>query len=562
MATSAELARWQATVASGDPTRVGTAARQLAEAAAAVDPEWVFTVCDNLWQPVGELGADLIEASGTDPRNAVGSATITVKGSSQLVGHFMSCRENMVGVKVETAGLKYGFYVKRHIYRYKDGAWTSTLELRSIYDVLSHMVVIPIWWLPIQIQPISHAVYFGPLVSVIENMITECALVLQAGVFDLLNNALSFNPDVRTWFATLLQSDGNILTMLKRPVYVVRTNPLLDTSPFVIKTVRMQTCAEVIADLTGPYGVDVSVDLWEPGDPQPDDWANLDRVTYVVRVRDRSQIEGPTKMILDSAIRSVVDLTGSLFGDAVAPLIRAANGMEAVFVSPALGVNFVEPWILLEAPEPGRDGSVLTAEIADHTQAGWRHIIGGTSPQWINRLIDAYLSWLIDSVVIVLGFTGVPGDLLSGFLSDAFFAFQQWDHYDRRADAGPYHPAMTRFHATQSSPYSLTTFFNFIKVLYESRGYSSAVVTFRNSEVATLGRDFFKGSLLSVVYNGRSRMITDFVENIMWRITASDREILAQIGDGKAEEPPLAKHQRNLTALFEGINALTMAPKS
>ena len=61
---------------------------------------------------------------------------------------------------------------------------------------------------------------------------------------------------------------------------------------------------------------------------------------------------------------------------------------------------------------------------------------------------------------------------------------------------------------------------------------------------------------------GRSRMITDFVENIMWRITASDREILAQIGDGKAEEPPLAKHQRNLTALFEGINALTMAPKS
>ena len=32
MATAAELARWQATVASGDPSRVGTAARELAAA--------------------------------------------------------------------------------------------------------------------------------------------------------------------------------------------------------------------------------------------------------------------------------------------------------------------------------------------------------------------------------------------------------------------------------------------------------------------------------------------------------------------------------------------------
>ena len=560
--TSAELARWTSTVQSGDPARVGTAARELAEARASVDPEWVFTVCDSLWRPVGELGGDLIEASGTDPRNSVPSATITVKGGSPHVGHLMGCRQTMVGIKVETAGCKWAFYVKKHTYRYTKGAWTSTAELRGIADVLAHYVIIPTWWLPIQIQPISHAVYFGPLCTVIETMITECALTMQLGINEFLNNALSLNPDVRTWFATLLQSDGNIFEVLKRPVYVVRTNPLLDASPFVIRTVRMETVAQVIGDLTGPYGVDVSMDLWEVGDAQPDDWANLNRPTYVVRVRDRSQIEGPTKTILDSAIRQVVDLTGSLFGDAVAPLIRGANGMEAVFVSPALGVNFIEPWIILEAPEPGRDGSVLTAEIVDHTPAGWRHIIGGKSPAWLNRLINATLSWLIDSITIVLGFSGVPSDLLEGFMNDAFFAFQQWDHYERRSEVGPYHPAMVRFHPTNSSGYNLQGFFNFVKALWESRGWTSATVTFRNGETVTLGRDLFRSSLVSIVYMGRTRMLTDFVENVMWRISANEREILVQIGDGTAEEPPLAKHQRHLTALFEGINALTMAPKS
>lgn len=560
--TAAELARWTATVQSGDPNRVGTAARELAAARAAVDPEWIFTAYDNLWQPVGELGSDLIEASGTDPRNQVPSASITVKGTSTLIGHLMGCRESMVGVTVETAGARWAFYVKKHTYKYSDGEWRSTCELRGISDILAHYVIIPTWWLPIQIQPISHAVYFGPIVTVIENMITECALTIQLGIWEFLNNALSLNPDVRTWFATLLQSDGNLFEMLKRPVYVVRTNPLLDTSPFVIKTVRMQTVQQVVTELTGPYGIDIAMDLWLPGDPQPDDWANLTHPTYVVRVRDRSQIEGPTKTILDSAIRSVVDLTGSLFGNAVEPLIRSANGMEAVFVSPALGVNFVEPWIMLEAPEPGRDGSVLTAEITDHTPAGWRHIIGGKSPAWLNRLIDSYFSWLIDSITIVLGFSGVPSDLLQGFLSDAFFAFQQWDHYERRAAAGPYHPAVTRFYATDSAGYSLQGFFNFIKALWESRGYSSAVVTFRNGDVITLNRDFFRGSLVSLVYMGRTRMLTDFVENVMWRITKAEREILAQIGDGRAEEPPLAKHQRNITGLFEGLNALTLAPKS
>jgi hypothetical protein len=67
---------------------------------------------------------------------------------------------------------------------------------------------------------------------------------------------------------------------------------------------------------------------------------------------------------------------------------------------------------------------------------------------------------------------------------------------------------------------------------------------------------------MSVVYHGRSKMVTDYVENVMWRITPTEREVLAQIGDGRKDEAPLAKIQRLITGAFEALSILTLAPQS
>jgi hypothetical protein len=57
-------------------------------------------------------------------------------------------------------------------------------------------------------------------------------------------------------------------------------------------------------------------------------------------------------------------------------------------------------------------------------------------------------------------------------------------------------------------------------------------------------------------------MITDYIENIMWRITPTERTLTAQIGDGRKDEAPLARHQRFLTAAFETVAVLTLSPQS
>lgn len=561
-----ELELYRQNLLSGDIMSSTEAAERLAEMESAVDQTWRVSVHDKFWTWIGDMGDDMISLEGVDPRNKMAAATLKVKGGSWLTDTFMSCKNTMVGVLVETAGLRFAFYVDTFDYEFENGAWTGTATLNGIFDILNHILIWPSWWSPLQLQLFSHAIYLGGLCMCVEAMVSENAMRLQLGIWEFVNNAASLNPDVRAWFGTLLQSKGNIFQMLKTPVYVVRTNPLYDTSPLICRTVRMETCGAVISDVTRAYGVDVQVNLWLPGDEQPDEWTRnfeqmrLTQPTYVVTVKDRSQIKGPTGTIIDSAVRQVVDVAGSFFGE-ILGVIKNAPGRDGVFISEHLGVDYVEPWAMLIAPEPGEKGNVVTCRLSFHTPKGWQHIIGGRSPKWLNDLLNATFAWIIDSIAILIGFTGIPSNLLEGFLNNTLLAFQLMQNYSRRNEVGPYHPGIEVMHATSSAPYNIETIFAFINAMWDSRGWMSAIVTFRNAEVYTLGKDVFKGGLISVLYMGRTRVFTDYVEEVQFKIDSSHRDILLQIGDGKAEESPLAKHQRFITGLLESMNVVLMTPQ-
>ncbi len=380
---------WKAAIDSGDIARISQTARRLTELKSTIDTSFRLTVCDKLWRPIGAIGGDLIEGSGTDPVNDAPSGRLVVKGASPLVPLFMDCRKTMVGVEVETSGYRQAFYVEKHSYKYENSAWTGGVELRGIWDILNYLVIWPSWYLPIQAQPISHAIYWWALRTVCEQMVAECAIRIQSGWLEAVNNLGSLNPDLRAAFGAIFQAlkrDGLTVKtfgrMLKTPIYVKRTNPFLDTSPGSVRTVRMETCGQVIKDITRSSGVVTDMMLWRPGMPQPDRWANLDQPTYVFSTADHSQIEGPTKTVLDSMLRTTIDLGGSL-GGLFNPIIKQVDGMDGVFHAPALGVNFRPPYAIVMAPDQGEDSNILACEINDHSPEGWQHIIGGRSPKWV-----------------------------------------------------------------------------------------------------------------------------------------------------------------------------------
>jgi hypothetical protein len=365
------------------------AAHRLAEIKSLEQTDIVVTVHDKYWDEVGQIG-DYAELSLDIPRNKTPTCDFILKGGDGFTTGQMSspdphiprlrrCREELVGITAEVGSVRWAGYVDHTKYSFRDGKRQLLANCLGIYDVFSYMHVVPSWYLPLQAQPVSHAVYIGPIVSVCESMISETAMRLQLGLWEFVNQAGSGNPDLRAWIGTILQSGGNILQMLKTPVYVVRTPLFKDTSMMVARTVRMEKLSAVIEDMTRAYGVDVRLDLWKPGDPQPDKWANLTKPTYVATVRDRLNTTGPTKTVLDSILKTVVDTAGNLFGE-IGDLIKQAPGAEGVFISKLAGVDFEEPIAILV---DGPDNAFFEFDIDDYHPRGHTMIIGGRSPTWV-----------------------------------------------------------------------------------------------------------------------------------------------------------------------------------
>ena len=123
---------------------------------------------------------------------------------------------------------------------------------------------------------------------------------------------------------------------------------------------------------------------------------------------------------------------------------------------------------------------------------------------------------------------------------------------------GPY-GRPEKFVATGGAPYDIDALFAFISAMWDSRGYRSCIAQFRNGFPYSVGRDVFPGAMMSIAENGT--LYTDYVENIVITDNREERaKVIVQIGDGKAEEAPIARFQRLITGLQEAFNILTLAP--
>jgi hypothetical protein len=83
IATAERMTQLNEELLHGDLLTRAEAAYQLGEATPPVNQDWTITICDKLWRPEGSINADIIELSGTDPRNNLPSAALKLKGSSE-----------------------------------------------------------------------------------------------------------------------------------------------------------------------------------------------------------------------------------------------------------------------------------------------------------------------------------------------------------------------------------------------------------------------------------------------------------------------------------------------
>lgn len=552
------------------PELASAAAQQVAQWEQQPPTDTVVTIYDKFYKRVGEC-FDYVSLEVEAKRNDMGAATLVLKSTDPLVPIIMQSTTTVVPVTIQLGdNFRWSGRVNSYALAMSDKDETLTVELIDDFAWFSRILVWPNFLLPIEVQFPKNAIYVGPSITCVLTMIAEQTFRLQSGMWELLNNLGSLDLDWESWFGTLLMSNGNLEEMLMTPLMVQFVNPIFDASPWVALTGRMDKIFDLIKGTLMNYGLSLTASVWLPGDPQPATQSMgysfipfpvpLTAPTILVNCVDRSAVVGPSGTFIDGLLKTAVDLEHSLLGQSLDPFLNPGNAYYpanlGVNIAPALGINFVPSWIIFNGDDIQKSG-LLTYKLTGYHPIAYTVIGGGKSPQWLDDLINATLEFLIDSIELLIGFTGIPDSLFNGTFDDIFLAFQQQENFARRVDLGPY-GFPEYFTKTGAAAYTVDEWFALMQAMFDTQGYNCIQLSWENGFPYTIGKDVFLGGLVSFVKNGQ--LYTDYVYSIKLK---DDRKKRAQVevivGDGKREVNPILRVVRMITGLEEVVNVVTLS---
>ena len=552
-----------------DPATASTAAWQAAQPDRSQVTDLVVTVYGKTYQIIGEIN-DYISLEAEFKRNDMGTATIVLKGSDPIIPAIMQATTTVVPITIQVGALRWSGRVNSYAYTLEKKVKTFTVECVDDFTWFSRILVWPNFLLPIEIQFPKNAIYIGPAVTCILTMIAEQCFRLQSGIWELFNNLGSLDLDWRSWFGTILLSHGNPLDMLMTPIMVQFVNPVFDGSPWVALLGRMDKIHDLVKDTLLNYGLVLTASLWLPGDPQPATQSMgvsflpfavpLTQPTILVSCVDRSGVTGPTGTFVDGLVKTVVDLQASILGQDLSPFLNPHGKYYpanlGVSIAPRLGVNFVPSWVVFNGDDINA-GGLTDFKLSGYAPLCHTVIGGGKSPQWLDDLINATLTFIIDAIELTIGFTGIPDDLLNGSFDDIILAFQQQENFSRRQALGPY-AFPEYFTKTGASAYTLDEWFALMQAMFDTKGYNCVQLTWVDGFPYKVGVDVFIGSLVSFVLGGQ--LYTDYIYSIKLtdnRKVRSRVEVI--VGDGKREVNPVLRVVKMISGVEAAVNAITMS---
>lgn len=549
--------------------------RQFDERAAPYDAppgraQLIVTFHDSSGYVIGEC-ADYISCTATPKRNAVAPATIVLKDGDPFADVAATCYYTTVPVTIELpSGWRYSGRVDTCTDDYVEGVATTTVQLIGDWCWFHSLVVFPAFWEPIEIQIPKEAVFVGPAITNIKEMIVEC-VVRQSGILgaalELANNIL--NP--AAYLGSLLDVED-----LAVPIVVVPTNPLTDTSKWTAITCKMTTVAAATEQTLKDCGLMLTADFWRPGDPQPPAltaWGIfLSEPCIVVDVKDYTTVTGLTGTMLDGLIGEAVDVIDTILGE-ILTLVGGADIADSDstnatapygdgVIASLLGINAQPSWVVLEdGPRSGIKESHITA----HHPLAYRVLTGGKSPDWVNKGIDLMLEWALSELLAAFGASGISSTLLDGLFDDVFLAYQQIEDEPRRIRLGKF-GRPEYFAQAGSAAYTADALIILESALWDTRGYHSFSLVMQDDSLYQFGGELFGsqygdyGIGFPVSWIRKGRIYTDYCTEATITDDRTKRiEIISKIGDQSAQESPWAQLARRIQSVDSAMKAAALA---
>jgi hypothetical protein len=557
----------------GDQSAAIAAAQAAANFQQTNIPTPLRRIFDPFYHCLGEVN-DHIEIQLSDPRQALPAGRMTLKQTDPLAGVAINCNTAVVPFiydKVpdwDTWPPPYRWSGRIDVAHgvYKDGLRTVQCELIGDKHWLDRILAWPDPALPVWVQIPGEWFGIGPGLTVIFCLIAEQSFRIQSGLWTFVNDFGSLDFAFQAWIQNLMNTSSlnlsDIMQVLHTPICVIPVNPLTDGSAWIEINGRMDSVWKLIQNQLTDNGFDMTVQMWLPGEPQPPGLAfPLKNPTVVVQLFDRSGIVGPfgpfegLAVDITQIIKSS-ELPGSLVGSIINPLLGGnpqpyVETDLGVYLAPALGVNFTPPWVILNCDV--EQSGIVEHSIDFHHPLAWQVVTGGQSPKWINDLINATLEFLIDSIMMIIGITGIPDTVLDGILNNTLFAFSTVDNFSYHYSSPYMMPE--KFFPSGPGGLTLDRLFAEAEALWNVRGYPSGQISFIDGYPYTVGTDIQRGQLILYVYMGQ--LYIDYVEDI----TIVDNrtmfnKVTLQLGDGKSEESGETRAQRKLVGMETFINLI------
>lgn len=480
-------------------------------------------------------------------RNAAGALTLLLPGDSFCRDHIFNNEfgiNAVIPIVVDTVAAQWtGKIDTAKLLIDENGV--ETIEITAIHDWehLNRILMWPSPFAPLEAQWPRHMYGIGPMETMMKVFLKTNLLRLQLPLWRIPPIDELFNPT--SWF--------NIKNA-HFPVAVEPIRPFTDTSQWGAVSARMQTFAELFKQGIKDAGMLVTSSLFLPDEheqPFPD-FCILDRPTIVIGFKNKSGVTGPTGTLIDGLIQWGAELGDDMVTEYLTPIVDPDYDPSSVdpntFLGPIqryLGFKKATPNVVFLQ---GQYSGIEQSELALHKPMARDVIVGGKSPDWVNKGITLAFSQGLGLLGMMIGVPGLSS-LYSGQLDDVFLAFQRFTDQRRAKMAGPY--LYHEYFASDSTQaYTMDAFVAGRGAVWETRGYLAHKVTVRDHQPYSFGFDLDIGDLVGYELDGN--IYTDYVTAATFK---DDREIRANwqitIGDPDgALESPTAKSFRKLSALY------------
>ncbi|WNY15154.1 minor tail protein [Rhodococcus phage MacGully] len=484
---------------------------------------------------------DHIEAEFEFVENETAPGHIEVSHKSKWAAIFKRCDKENIFVHAFVNGELWTGRVDRCRKRKRGKVKTVIAELVSDYVWLEAIMAWSAPFAPLGFQLPKKDVKWMPTDTMIRTYLFTNLFRLQANLYRFPVGFFN-NPLQNGWW--------NIEKWMQ-PCVVLPNNPLLDTTRWNTLLARMTPMDQLFKEVLRDENLVLVAKAFVPGrDPQPSKMITLTKPCIYFDILDKRGVTGWTGTVLDGLFNTIIDTIDPVIQGILNPF---TSDSEQYSLQKFFGTDPKDPWVVIRED---MDDDIEESETIINSPQAHTAIVGGKSPEWLNKGIDMLVNAAIQGLLSAVGI-GFLGNLISGELDDIALAFQSATDERRREQFGI-------FGLPEAFETGGTTAFTFDakqalrKLLNDTAPYRTHSVTLRDGKPFVPFKHFNVGDPIG--WEDDDEIHVDYVRRIVVTDNRKSRaKVVITIGDEEGRKDPLQKSLDRVGKMKEAFDFWMLA---